>query len=73
MNRFKAMAAIAALSVMAAAGTVVWAQGADRDSCVDACHQAKARCVATCDTHDNPVKCDEDCQETAQACIRQCR
>ena len=67
------MAAIAALWVMAAAGTVVWAQGSDRDLCVDACEQAKARCVATCGTHDNPMECEEDCQETIQACTRQCR
>ena len=67
------MAVIAALCVIGAAGSVAWSQGADRDSCVDACHQAKARCVATCDTHDNPVECDEDCQDTAEDCIRQCR
>jgi hypothetical protein len=73
MNRFKAMVTIAALCVMAAAGTVVWAQDADRDSCVDACQQAKARCVTTCGTHDNPMECEEDCQVTAEACTRQCR
>jgi hypothetical protein len=73
MSKSKLLTVIAALCVMAVAGAVAWAQGADRDSCVDACHQAKARCVATCDTHDNPVECDEDCQETAEACTRQCR
>jgi len=66
------MAAIAALCVMAVAGTVAWAQSADRDSCVDACYQAKVQCVDTCDTHDNPVECDEDCQDAAEDCVRQC-
>jgi hypothetical protein len=72
MKRFKAMAAIAALCVMAAASSVVWAQGADRDSCVDSCEQAKTRCVDACGAHDNPMECEENCQETAQACTLQC-
>ena len=67
------MAAIAALFVMGVAGSLAWAQSADRDSCVDSCDQAKARCVEPCDTHKNPVECDEGCQDTAQACIHQCR
>lgn len=72
MSRSKLMAAIATVCMIAVAGAVAWAQSADRDSCVDACHQAKTRCIDTCETHDNPVECDEDCQETAQDCTRQC-
>ena len=73
MSSSKSMVAIATLCVIAVAGTVSWAQSTDRDSCVDACHQAKVRCIDTCDTHANPVECDEDCQETTHDCIRQCR
>jgi adenylate cyclase len=73
VSQSKSMAAIAALFVMGVVGSVAWAQSADRDSCVDACHQAKAQCVDSCDTHDNPVECDEDCQDAAEDCIRQCR
>jgi len=73
MSRSKPMITIAASCVMVVVGTVAWAQSADRDSCVDACHQAKAQCVDTCDTHDNPMECDEDCQDAAKDCIRQCR
>ena len=67
------MAAISAVCLMVVAGSVAWAQSEDRDSCVDACHQAKAQCVNTCDTHDNPVECDENCQDAGEDCIRQCR
>jgi hypothetical protein len=73
MSRSKSMAAIAAVCMIVIAGAVAWAQGEGRDSCVDDCQQAKARCVATCDTHDNPVECDEACQDTAQGCVHQCR
>jgi len=73
MSRSQSMAAIAALLAMGVAGSVAWAQSEDRDSCVDACNQAKARCVDICDTHDNPVECDEDCQDAAEDCIRQCQ
>ena len=73
MNQLKLMTAIAASSLMAFAGAVAWAQGDDRDSCVDACKQAKERCVEICDTHANPVECDEDCQDAAHDCIRECR
>jgi hypothetical protein len=67
------MAAIATVCMIVVAGAVAWAQSEGRDSCVDACHQAKARCVEPCDTHDNPVECDAACQNTAEDCIRQCR
>ena len=73
MSRSKLMAAIAALCVMGVAGSWAWAQSVDRDSCVVACDQAKAKCIDTCDNHANPVECDEGCQKTAKNCIRQCR
>jgi hypothetical protein len=66
------MLAVAALYIMVVAGSLAWAQGTDRDSCVDACQQVKGQCISTCDTHDNPVQCDEDCQEAGEDCIRQC-
>ena len=72
MSRSKLMAVIVALCAIGVAGSVAWSQSADRDSCVDACHQAKAQCVDTCAAHDNPVECDEDCQDAAEDCIRQC-
>jgi hypothetical protein len=67
------MAVVAALCLMVAASSVAWAQSEDHDSCVDACNQTKRKCVDTCDTHDNPVECDEDCQAAVEECIRQCR
>lgn len=73
MSRTKSIAAIAALFAMVMAGAVAWAQSADRDSCVDACNLAKARCINTCETHENPVECEETCQDTAEDCSRQCR
>jgi hypothetical protein len=73
MSQLKLMIAIAVSSLMVVAGAVAWAQGDDRDSCVDACKQAKEQCVEICDTHANPVECDEDCQEAAHDCIRECR
>jgi hypothetical protein len=73
MSQLKLMIAIAASSLMVFAGAAAWAQGDDRDSCVDACKQAKEQCVEICDTHANPVECDEDCQEAAHDCIRECR
>lgn len=73
MNRSKSLAALAAVYIMVVAGAVAWAQSTGHDSCIEACDQAKARCINTCGTHDNPVECDEQCQETAQACTHQCR
>jgi hypothetical protein len=72
MSRSKLMTTIAVSSLMVVAGAVAWAQGEDRDSCVEACRQAKEQCVDICDTHSNPVECDEDCQEVAHDCIREC-
>jgi hypothetical protein len=72
MIRSKSIAAIAVLYVMLVVGAVAWAQGADRDSCVEACHDAKIQCLNTCETHSNPMECDEACQEAAQDCTRQC-
>jgi hypothetical protein len=73
MSRPNLMAMIAVLCVIGMAGSVAWSQSTGRDSCVESCQQAKTRCVETCDTHDNPVECDENCQETAQSCTHQCR
>lgn len=73
MSRSNPMLGIAVLYLMVVAGSVAWAQRADRDSCVEACRQAKAECIDTCDVHDNPVECDEDCQDAVEDCIRQCR
>ena len=73
MNQSKLMIAIAVSSLMVVTSAVAWAQGDDRDSCVDACKQAKERCVEICDTHANPVECDEGCQDAAHDCIRECR
>jgi len=69
----KSLVAISAVCAMLVTGSVVWAQSAGRDSCVDACEQAEARCIDACGTHDNPVECEEKCQDTAEACSRQCR
>ena len=73
MSRLKRITAIAVFGLMAAAGTVAWAQGEDRDACVDACRQAQDQCVEICDTHANPVECEEDCQDAEQDCMRECR
>ena len=73
MSRSKSMTAIAAVCAIVVAGAAAWAQDTDRNSCVEACRQAKAQCINTCDTHENPVECDEDCQEAAQDCTHQCR
>jgi hypothetical protein len=73
MSRLKWMTAITVSGLMVVAGAAAWAQDEDRDSCVDACQQAKEQCVEICDTHSNPVECDEDCQDTAHDCIRECR
>jgi hypothetical protein len=73
MSRLKPIAATAVLCLMVVVGSVAWAQSEEHDACVDACEQTKAQCVDRCDTHDNPVECDEDCQEAAQDCTRACR
>ena len=73
MSRLKRMTAITVSSLMIVAGAAAWAQDEDRDSCVNACQQAKAQCVEICDTHANPVECDEDCQDAARDCIHECR
>jgi hypothetical protein len=73
MSRSKRMTAIAVLGLMTVASAVAWAQSEDRDACVDACHQAEEQCVEICETHANPVECEEGCQDAAQDCIRACR
>ena len=73
MIRAKLLAALAMASLLVAAGIAAWAQIGDQDPCVHACHVAKVQCIDTCDVHLNPVQCDEDCQEAAEDCIRQCR
>ncbi len=73
MSRLKWRTAIAVLGLMVIAGAVAWAQGEDRDSCVDACQQTKERCVESCEMHANPVECEEGCQDAEEDCIRECR
>jgi len=73
MSKSSAIAVIALSCLMAVTSAVAWAQIGDRDSCVDACQEAKAQCIDTCDSHDNPVECEEDCQDAAEDCIHRCR
>ena len=73
MRILKPLAAVSVSCLMLAAGTAAWAQGDERESCIEACQRAKAQCIDICDTHENPVQCDQKCQEADQDCIRECR
>ena len=73
MDRFKRVAAVAVSGMIVFASAVAGAQDENRDACVDTCHQAREQCVEICETHANPVECEEDCQDAEQDCIRECR
>jgi hypothetical protein len=73
MNQFKRLAAVAVSGMIVVASAVAGAQDEDRDGCVDSCRQTREQCVETCETHVNPVECEEDCQDAEQDCIRECR
>ena len=46
-------------------GSTAWALDEEREACVEACHEAKAQCVDSCGTHDNPMECEADCRDAA--------
>lgn len=73
MDRFRWIAAIAVSGMIVFASAVAGAQDEDRDACVDSCRQAAEQCVETCETHANPVECEEGCQDREEDCTRECR
>jgi len=72
MRSRRSMTAVLLACATLAAASLVWAQSERRDACVASCEQAEARCIDACDTHDNPVECEESCHDRADDCRLQC-
>jgi hypothetical protein len=66
------------LGVLLAAGALaIWAlasqaQVIDADACQKACERAHIACVDACSDEDNPVECEERCDDQMQECLSGC-
>jgi len=73
VSGMRTLAAIATACPMILAASTASAQVENRDPCVDRCDQIKEKCIEACDVHDDPVECDERCNDSSEDCLRQCR
>ena len=59
-------------AAMVAIASTSWAQDEESTDCENACYEAEASCLATCEDQDDPMTCEEDCAAAAESCSEKC-
>ena len=72
MRRSILVALLAAACLAAIWSFSSWAQVIDSTTCERSCYAQKSACVTACGEHDNPVECEEQCDDQYQDCMEQC-
>ena len=72
MRRASLIVLLAAACLVTIWSFITSAQVIDSDSCEQSCYEQQSICVSECDTHTNPVECDERCQDELIDCLKRC-
>jgi len=65
-------------ALLAIAGVLaIWsfttsAQVIDDTPCQESCHEQHGYCVTACGERDNPVECEEGCDDALETCLEEC-
>jgi hypothetical protein len=65
---------IGCVALLAAAMLLLGMQDRDRERelCEDACKERAGACMNYCGSHDDPIECESECDETRDECMRDC-